>query len=317
MSFSNLIDKKRYDVDARLDQLFPENARDSRLIGAMRYALLSPGKRLRPLITLFSWSDNGGEGVIPTDAACAIEVVHAASLIMDDLPSMDNARLRRGRLATHVVFGEGPSMLAAVTLVSEAYRLIASGPAGGPLQKLRAISHLAAAIGIDGLAGGQERDIMCRDGTETKSLREIEQRHREKTGALFAAAAAIGAELAGAEPETVQKMKDYGAAFGLAYQAFDDVVDLESTSESTGKDAWQDKGMSTVVSLLGSDGALHSASRWLERAISIAQDSTAQGEPRLSQLAVCIREKFGAVFAVSDAASETGERSFLQPPRKF
>lgn len=281
-------------VDARLSNLFEETPQDSRLVCAVRHGLLSPGKRFRPIITLLAHAQCGGDPFKAVDAACAIEMVHAASLIMDDLPSMDDARLRRGRLATHVVFGEGTGMLAAVALLNEAYRVIVEGPAGDDSQKVRAVKHLTNAVGPNGLAGGQERDIMCAGG-DVISLKEMEQRHAEKTGALFAAAAAIGAELAGADRGQVEKMLSYGAALGLAYQAFDDVVDIQCTPEAAGKDVAQDGGKSTVVSLLGSDGARRSAQRWLDRAVASALDAAPLGHAPLADLARLVGARFGAL----------------------
>jgi geranylgeranyl pyrophosphate synthase len=289
------IDDLRLRVDARLADFFKETPQDSRLICAVRHGLLSPGKRFRPMITLLAHAQCGGDAEAAVDAACAIEMVHAASLIMDDLPSMDDARLRRGRLATHVVFGEGTGMLAAVALLNEAYRVIAEGAAGAPDEKLRAIRHLTAAVGPDGLSGGQERDIMCGGGCEL-TLKEMEHRHYQKTGSLFAAAAAIGAELAGAEAPVVGRMLEFGEAFGLAYQAFDDVVDVECSPDTIGKDVAQDEGKSTVVSLLGPDGAKRSAHRWLERAILAAEGPDKAQPAPLAELARRVGRSFSALM---------------------
>lgn len=303
------IDVLRQKIDNRLSELYRESAQDTRLICAIRHALLSPGKRFRPLITLLAHAESGGDLDDAVDAACAIEMVHAASLIMDDLPSMDDARLRRGRLATHVVFGEGTGMLAAVALLNEAYRVIACGKAGDAAQKMRAICHLTNAVGPDGLAGGQERDIMCGGGeAETKSLKDIEQRHLEKTGALFAAAAAIGAELAGADESRVKSMHAYGVALGLAYQAFDDVMDVEATMESAGKDVSQDEGKSTVVSLLGREGARRSAGRWLGRAVTAAKEASPDEPALLAALARKIGKKFGVAAIEEEAETPTMQR---------
>lgn len=294
---ADALEALRLRVDSRLTDLFHETPQDSRLVCAVRHGLLSPGKRFRPIITLLAYAQNGGDPREAVDAACAIEMVHAASLIMDDLPSMDDARLRRGRLATHVVFGEGTGMLAAVALLNESYRVIAQGPAGTAEQKIRAICHLTAAVGPEGLAGGQERDIMCGGADDAISLKEMEQRHLEKTGALFAAAASVGAELAGADERMVARMVDYGVALGLAYQAFDDVVDVDCTAEIAGKDVEQDLGKSTVVSLLGREGARRSAARWLDRAIAAAEDGSPTGKTPLADLARRVGEKFGALTA--------------------
>lgn len=292
------MDALRARIDGRLAALYRETPQDSRLLCAVRHGLLSPGKRFRPIITLLSYAQHGGEPDQALDAACAIEMVHAASLIMDDLPAMDDARLRRGRLATHVVFGESTGMLAAVALLNDAYRVIAQGCAGDAEQKMRAVCCLSDAVGVRGLAGGQERDIMCGGGgPDALSLKDMEQRHFEKTGALFAAAAAIGAELAGAPPGVVGKMHEFGVALGLAYQAFDDLVDVESTGEKAGKDVAQDAGKSTVVSLLGREGARRSAARWLERAIDAAQEASPSGHAPLADLARRVGDSFGALTA--------------------
>lgn len=280
-------------IEDRLARCFDDAPAASRLVCAARHGLLSPGKRFRPIITLLAYAQCGGDADAALDAACAVEMAHAASLIMDDLPCMDNARLRRGRVATHIVFGEGTGMLAAVALLNEAYRLIAEGSAGGAEQKIRAVRHLSAAIGPNGLAGGQERDITCCGGAST--LGEMEQRHFEKTGALFAAAAAIGGELAGAAPATVERLSDYGTALGLAYQAFDDVVDARCSAETAGKDVQQDQSKATVVSLLGPEGARCAAQRWLDRAVSAAEAAGAVDEPLLADLARRIGERLGAM----------------------
>ena len=283
----------RAQVDARLERHFRESASEDRLTCAIRHGLLSPGKRVRPLITLLACRQAGAPELRALDAACAVEMVHAASLIMDDLPSMDDARMRRGCLATHVVFGEGAAMLAAVALLNEAYRIVAASADVDGEAKLRAIAHLADAIGLNGLAGGQDRDIACgKSGGGAVSLKEMEQRHLEKTGALFSAAAAIGAEIAEASPETVSAFKSYGCHLGLAFQAFDDVVDVACTSEVAGKDVAQDQDKSTVVSLLGADGARIAAERHLERAIQSAESVNSKEPAVLAVFAQTIGEKF-------------------------
>jgi len=287
------VEALRQQVDDRLDALFHEDREPPRLTCAIRHGLLSPGKRLRPVITLLAAEQCGGDPADVLDAACAVEMVHAASLIMDDLPAMDNARLRRGCVATHVVFGEGTGLLAAITLLNEAFRIIADADGPPAERRLAAVSELAAAVGPDGLAGGQERDIACPGpGSLDPSIADMELRHGQKTGALFAAAAAIGAGLAGAVPDTVDRLRRYGHALGLAYQALDDVIDCSASSAETGKDARQDAGKSTVVTLLGASGARTAAKRWIARAAALAAEA-APGRPApLAGLAWRIGEKF-------------------------
>ena len=276
----------RSQIDDQLEKHFQAVGPDSRLGCAIRHGLLSPGKRLRPLMTLLACRQSGADETRAIDAACAVEMVHAASLIMDDLPSMDDARLRRGALATHVVFGEGPAMLAAIALLNESFRLLTIGTDISADAKLRAIDHLSKSIGVEGLAGGQERDIACgKYAPGNVSLQEMEQRHLEKTGALFAAAAAIGGEFAGAQKKTIDTLFEYGRNLGLAYQAFDDVIDVACSEEQTGKDVEQDGEKSTVVSLLGADGAKVLGERRLARAIECAREASVTDVSPLADLA--------------------------------
>ncbi|MEM6538237.1 MAG: polyprenyl synthetase family protein [Pseudomonadota bacterium] len=284
-------------VDFRLGELFPDKRSPPRLICAIRHGLLSPGKRFRPIISLLACRQWGADEQDALDVACAVEMVHAASLMMDDLPSMDDAQLRRGCVPTHVVFGEGTGMLATITLLNEAYGLIANMESLAPNRRLKCAKYLSEAVGPDGLAGGQENDIACDGNGVTKTLADMELRHRQKTGALFAAAAAMGAEAARADADFVEAMWDYGLALGLGYQAFDDVVDCSAASEETGKDMGQDEGKSTVVSLLGRDGASSVASVWLGRARRIADGAGGRGPRRLSALAHLVEQKFTALTA--------------------
>lgn len=294
LGFNRLKELKNL-VDQRLDALFHEERDPPRLICAIRHGLLSPGKRLRPIIALLACEQWGGNVEQALDVACAVEMVHAASLIMDDLPAMDDARLRRGCVTTHVVFGEGTGMLATITLVNEAFRVVSQMSSVPAERRLRCISYLATAVGPDGLAGGQERDITCDGLAAGHTMAEMELRHRQKTGALFAAAAAMGAEAARADADFVEAMHDYGLALGLGYQAFDDVIDYAATSDDTGKDEGQDEGKSTVVTLLGADGASSAAALWLGRAARIADAAGGRGPRHLPILPRLIEAQFAAI----------------------
>jgi len=291
------INQLRARIDERLETLFAGNEADSRLLCAVRHGLLSPGKRLRPLITVLACTGAGGQLDEVIDAACGVEMVHAASLIMDDLPSMDNAKLRRGALTTHMVFGEGAAMLAVVTLLNEAFCMLARAEAIPAQARLRAVGHLTDAVGIDGLSGGQDMDLTCAGASSGVSLKEMEKRHLEKTGALFRAAAAIGGEFAGADETAISNLKEFGCALGLAYQAFDDVIDVACSAEDTGKDADQDTAKSTVVSLLGRDGARCHAERQLQKAIDCAEAASQTHPAPLAELARMIGNKFGKMTA--------------------
>lgn len=295
-SFDELADDLRRQVEARLEALFPAGAADATgLRAAISHGLLSPGKRLRPLITLLACRQCGGDPAEAVDASCAVEMMHAASLIVDDLPCMDDASLRRNRVATHVAYGEGVSILAAITLVNDAYRILAKME-GLDLRKRVVITEkLSMAIGLDGLAGGQERDLSRNGGAPLGGMREIEQSHMEKTGALFAAAAGIGAVIAGARAVEIEAMEKFGAALGLAYQTFDDVIDAECDESQTGKDSGKDENRTTVVTLMGARKANKSASQWISDAIAeSARVDCGAGAP-LSDLALAIEAKFNAL----------------------
>ncbi|MCK5745865.1 MAG: polyprenyl synthetase family protein, partial [Oricola sp.] len=215
----------REGVERRLAELLPFKPENPGLKGAIAHGAFSPGKRLRPLITLLACRQCGGDAEAAYDAACAVEMIHAASLIVDDLPCMDDAHMRRNGLATHVVYGEGVGILASITLVNEAFRTLAKMERVDLRKRMAAAEKLADAIGVNGLAGGQERDLSRNGGAAAGGMQEIEQSHLEKTGALFAAAAGIGAVIAGARAVEIDAMEQFGSALGLAYQTFDDVID--------------------------------------------------------------------------------------------
>ena len=179
-------------VDAELRRLMP--AETERVGEAMAYTLLAPSKRVRPALTLLSAELCGGETGHAMVAACAVEMVHASSLILDDLPSMDDAAMRRGRPANHVVYGEAIAILAAFGLLDSAFGAIARGYEPALATRLTAL--LSDAVGADGLIGGQAADLLATD--QGISFEMLERIHRGKTGALFSAAATAGAMTAGA-----------------------------------------------------------------------------------------------------------------------
>jgi geranylgeranyl diphosphate synthase type II len=223
----------------------------ARLPEAMRYSLLAPAKRVRPIITVLAAEQLGGAAEAALDLGVAVELVHAASLVLDDLPAMDNAQERRGRPANHRVWGEDTAMLAAVALLNQAYGVIATAAVPDRV-RVTAAGVLAAAVGPDGLTGGQELDLRARGDA---SADDIEQTYRLKTAVLFGAAAQLGGLAAGGKPDATAALHAFGQSLGLAFQAFDDVLDAHAVAGSVGKDVRQDKGKPTLVSLLGREGA--------------------------------------------------------------
>jgi geranylgeranyl diphosphate synthase, type II len=256
-------------VEGRLAELMPPaDSRPQDVHEAMRYALVSPGKRLRPVLALAVAEIFGRRAEAVLDLACTVEMVHAASLILDDLPSMDDAALRRGRPTAHRAFGEDVALLASFALLNKAFALVAEE---GQKLKLRRYStedmvhHLADAIGSGGLIGGQALDLSSR--REDLDLERLEYIHSHKTGALFLAAGELGAMAADARRRDLEVISRYAKNLGLAFQIADDLLDVLATPEETGKDSGQDEDKVTFVKLLGVEGAQHLAHELLDFAV--------------------------------------------------
>jgi geranylgeranyl diphosphate synthase type II len=249
----------RAGVDRRLAELAPKSGQaPDRLVEAVRYALLAPGKRFRPMLTLLTAAQFGAAPFDETvgvamDTACAFEMVHAASLILDDLPSMDNAGLRRGLPTIHRAFDEATAVLAGVGLLNEAYAVIAGDKALPVGLKGEIIGRIASSVGFVGLIAGQARDLFDRD--QIRDMTAIDRLNHEKTGVLIMAAAQSGARIAGASDVAVEAVGEFGRRMGLAFQIRDDIIDAEGSIDGAGKDVGQDADMTTVVSLLGVEGA--------------------------------------------------------------
>lgn len=240
-------------VDSYLTQ-FPWPA--GTLAESMNYSLSAGGKRIRPVLALAAAHAVGGEGEDILPAVCALELIHTYSLIHDDLPAMDDDDYRRGRLANHRVFGEGQAILAGDALLTYAFELLAQPMSGvEPQRQLRAIREVAQAAGPEGMVGGQMLDLEAEE--KQLNLSELERVHRLKTGAILVVSARLGAILAGGTEEKIEALTRYAQAIGLAFQIKDDVLDLESDSETLGKPVHSDlrQHKSTYPSLMGLEGA--------------------------------------------------------------
>ena len=236
-------------VDVELSRLLP--ADDDAVSKAMAYTVLAPSKRVRPVLTLLSTELCGGDVSAALPAAAVMELVHASSLILDDLPAMDDAPLRRGRPANHRQFGEAIALLAAFALLNRAYATLAR--AYDPALGARLNGLLSDAVGIDGLIGGQAADIF---GTrERVTFEMLERIHRGKTGALFSAAATAGAVIANASAGALGSLGAYAKNLGLAFQIVDDLLDVEGDPAETGKAVRADVKKTTFVSFSGVEGA--------------------------------------------------------------
>jgi geranylgeranyl diphosphate synthase type II len=251
----------------------------------MRYAALSPGKRLRPILALMGCEAVGGKPERALRAGCAFELVHAYSLVHDDLPAMDDAALRRGRPTVHKAFGEAVAILAGDGLLTLAFEVMAGAP-GDPA---RLAAELARAAGSQGMVGGQTVDLEMEGKPATEA--ELEALHRWKTGALIRSAVVCGGICGGASEPQIEALSRWGALAGLAFQVADDLLDVEKTSAETGKDAGGDAeaGKATYPAILGIAGARAKA-RDLARRAGEAAGALPAGE-RLRELAVYFVER--------------------------
>ncbi len=242
----------------------PENAHPRPLHRAMRYSLLAGGKRIRPLLTIQVATDLGAPLSVALGPACAIEMIHTASLILDDLPCMDDATLRRGEPANHLVFGEDTAVLAATALLNRAFGVIAECEDLSATTRLELSRLLSESVGSNGIIAGQFRDLQMKQGSGSEA--GLTEMYAQKTGALFVAALEAGARVAGVDESWVRAVRDYGANLGLAFQLLDDLLDTFGTPEDIGKDVGQDNEEATLASRLGADGARSEVDRYVESA---------------------------------------------------
>ena len=218
---------------------------------AMSYTALAPSKQVRAVLVLLCAELCQGNPARGIPAAVAIELVHSGSLILDDLPAMDDAPLRRGRRANHLEFGQATAILAAFGLLNLAYGQLARGFEAGMAARMSAI--LSDAVGAEGLIGGQSLDLLATD--QAIGFETLERIHRGKTGALFVAAAACGAVTAAAAAEPIAALSAYAKNLGLAFQIVDDLLDVAGDPAATGKAVRADARKTTFVSFSGVAGA--------------------------------------------------------------
>ncbi|KAL2498431.1 Heterodimeric geranylgeranyl pyrophosphate synthase large subunit 1 [Abeliophyllum distichum] len=209
---------------------------------AMRYSLLSGGKRICPIVCIASCELVGGNESIAMPSACALEMVHAMCLMHDDLPCMDNDDLRRGMPSNHKVFGEYVTVLAGSALISRAFEHIATTTVGVTPEKiLRVIGEFARLIGPEGVVAGQVADLKSggQDQSDT-GLEKLEYIHLHKTAAALEASAIAGAILGGASDEEIERLRKYSRCAGLLFQVMDDILDVTKSSQELGKTAGKD-----------------------------------------------------------------------------
>jgi farnesyl diphosphate synthase len=253
-------------VEAALDAWVPGEAPGG-LGDAMRYGVLDGGKRIRPLLVMAAAEAVGAQGEAALRAACGVELIHAYSLIHDDMPCMDNDLMRRGKPTVHVKHGEAPAMLAGDAMQSLAFELLTpDGDEIAPALQARLCALLARAAGHAGMAGGQAIDLASVGRSiDEATLRDM---HRRKTGALLHASVQMGAACGEVDAAAREALSDYGWSVGLAFQVVDDILDVTQASETLGKTAGKDadNNKPTYVSVLGLDAARRHAGQLHDQA---------------------------------------------------
>jgi geranylgeranyl diphosphate synthase type II len=267
-------DRLRPRIDAALDYYSQFNDDcPEHLAEAIRYALLSRGKRLRPQLVLMAAEACGGSVEAAMPAACAVEMVHAYSLVHDDLPAMDDDDLRRGRPTCHKRFGEAVAILVGDALLARAFDVLASD-VKPPAIAAKCCAVLARAAGATALVGGQAADLRFAekpDDAAEANLQELEAIHGRKTGALFVAALELGGIVASASPTQLSALAAYGRQIGLAFQITDDLLDVAGSQSTVGKRVAKDtaNGKLTFPKLMGIEESRRRAAELVESACTI------------------------------------------------
>jgi len=257
-------------VEAYLERLdLGADRRAARLVEAMRYSLLAGGKRIRPVLTLAVVESRGAEPAVALPTAAALELIHTYSLIHDDLPSIDDDELRRGRPTCHMVYGEDVAILAGDGLFSEAFRLVLDAQTAAPERLLAVVTEIARATGVGGMVGGQYMDVagLAADHDDLATMHEL------KTGRLIQAAVVVGALLTGADGGEAAAYRAFAAELGLLFQIVDDILDETGDSRELGKTAGKDRSQQkvTYVALFGLGEARWRAEESHRRALAALQ----------------------------------------------
>jgi farnesyl diphosphate synthase len=272
LAFENWVRDELALVESALSAWVPADA-PAGLGGAMRYGVLDGGKRLRPLLVRAASEAVGGQAEAALRAAVAVELIHAYSLVHDDMPCMDNDVLRRGKPTVHVQFGEAGAMLAGDAMQALAFEVLTPAEGLAPALQARLCSLLARAAGHAGMAGGQAIDL----ASIGKPLAEacLRDMHRRKTGALLQASVLMGAATGPCPPAAWAALSDFGAVLGLAFQVVDDILDVTQASATLGKTAGKDSDANkpTYVTVLGLDEARRQATDLHRQALAALQRS--------------------------------------------
>lgn len=269
--FEGYLERVRPRIDAALERLLPSpRLEPKKLHEAMRYSVFAGGKRIRPALCLLACESVLGRSAPALEAAASLEMIHAFSLIHDDLPGMDDDEWRRGRPTNHIVYGEGMAILAGDALLSLAFETLTRRPMGAGRNPCMLLRTVCEATGAKGMIGGQALDLLF-EGKKVP-LHRIYAMHRMKTGALIRGSLRLGAQIGGASPAQLRAFDAFGARVGLAFQIVDDLLNVRSTRTQLGKSAGSDRrrGKATAPARAGSAGAEREAARLLGEAARIA-----------------------------------------------
>ena len=273
------LDQCRQQVDRELDRCLARHATSERLQETMRYSVLGGGKRVRPALCMAAARAMGSDESTALAPACALELIHAYSLVHDDLPAMDDDDLRRGRPTAHIAFDEASAILAGDALQTLAFALLSDAPALSDRQRVTMISELARASGHQGMVGGQAIDL--ESVGRQLSVAQLEAMHRHKTGALIKASVRLGALTSETVTECqLSNLTDYASALGLAFQVQDDLLDIEGDTEVIGKRQGSDaaRAKPTYPALLGIEGARQHLARLLDEALSALESFDSEAD---------------------------------------
>lgn len=272
LSIENYLQVQKMRIETHLDDLIIERqGHELSLYQAARYSILGGGKYIRPILTLAVVEMLGGEIEKALTPACAIEMIHAYSLIHDDLPCMDDDDYRRGRLTLHRQFNEGHAVLTGDYLLTFAFEIIAKAPLLTNDQKIALIDCLSTRSGGEGMIGGQVMDIGCVEKLEIEDLRKL---HEKKTGALLTASLEFGAIIGNASPEIAHSLCEFGKKIGLTFQVVDDILDITASEAKHGNKTASDvkNRKSTFVTLLGLEGARFYAEQLFHESVELLKN---------------------------------------------
>ena len=283
--FSRFVADCRQRVDGALQNLLPVTVgAGERLRDAMRYSLFNGGKRVRPILVYASGlavsdSLSPAQRASLDTLACALECIHAYSLVHDDLPAMDDDDLRRGKPTCHIAFDEATAILAGDALQTLAFELLSEAPHLDDASKISLLQQLTRASGVRGMVLGQAIDLAAVN--HQLDLTQLETMHRHKTGALISASVAMGAIACGADETQLHALNTYAAAIGLAFQVQDDILDVITDTATLGKQQGADiaRNKPTYVSLLGLDNARAKAQELHQQALAALTDFDQRAQP--------------------------------------